>query len=130
VDPNDPMAIVESELPPVRAIPAVLPTDLESISVTRLIAVTKSMGRLNAQLVDAFNAVVGAVQQYGEAVTMIVAEYAALAERLEAEEEAAAEQASESSAAADWPGDTYLDGPTTVGGAIREGLQAQARGQF
>jgi hypothetical protein len=99
VDLEDPMNIVESDLPPVRLLTAHVPADLETMSVERLIAFAQSMGRLNVQLTDAFNQMIRSAERYGSAMSAIVEEYASLAERLEADEQAAAKQASENRAA-------------------------------
>lgn len=87
-----------------RAVYARPPADLESLSVGELIGIVRSMIRLNRSLVTGYNQTAKTFETLGTAMGDALTEWAEFAERLEAAEQAAAGQASETSAAADWPG--------------------------
>jgi len=118
MDPEDPMNIVDSEVEALARIPllqrAAVPPDLEHLSVADLIGFTKSLADLNHVLVDNLNSMIRAAELFAASVGSVVAAQVELVERLEADEQAAAEQASETSAAADWPGSVR---PESLGGA-------------
>lgn len=107
MDPEDPMNIVQSEIDALADTPllqrAAVPPDLEYMSVPDLITFTRSLADLNHVLVDNLNALVKTSESFAASVGSIVAMQVELVERLEADEQAAAEQASETAAAADWP---------------------------
>lgn len=128
MDPEDPMNIVQSEIDALADTPllqrAAVPSDLEYMSVPDLITFTRSLADLNHVLVDNLNALVKTSESFAASVGSIVAMQVELVERLEADEQAAAEQASETAAAAGWP-ESLSGQSTTAGEAIREGLAAQ-----
>jgi len=102
-----------------------VPDDMDELTAPELVLVTKSLANLNRSLVTSFNTMARAFEQLGAALEVVVDSWAEFADRLEAEEEAAAEQASETSAAADWPGSVR---PESLGGAYPESLTGQATG--
>jgi hypothetical protein len=81
----------------------IAPRSLESLTRVELIAFARSVIGLNRRLVRGWNATLKSCQEMDAAITEMLEEGARL-EAADAAEEVAAEQGSETSAAADWPG--------------------------